>query len=88
MAWSEKFQTLKENNFSSKVLYPAKLSYKIDGVIKVFYNKQEVKQYLTTKPPLQKILQGVLHTEDASKQNREMTGSFKLQEKKRQVISE
>jgi hypothetical protein len=29
------------------------------------------------KPPLQKILQGILHTENASKQNYERTGSIK-----------
>jgi hypothetical protein len=42
---------------------------------------------MTTKPPLQKILQGILHTEDESKQNHEMTGSIKPQEK-RQVVRE
>jgi hypothetical protein len=39
---------------------------------------------MTTTPPLQKILQGILHTEDESKQNHEKTGSIKMQEKKRQ----
>jgi hypothetical protein len=41
----------------------AKLSFKIDGTIKIFHNNQKLKQYMTTKPPLQKILQGFLHTE-------------------------
>jgi hypothetical protein len=49
-------------------LYPEKLSFKIDGAIKVFHDKQKLKQYMTTKPPLQKILQGTLHTEGESKQ--------------------
>jgi hypothetical protein len=35
-AWSEVFQTLNENNFNLRILYPAKLSFKIDGKIKVF----------------------------------------------------
>jgi hypothetical protein len=61
---------------------------KIDGAIKVFHDKQKLKQYMTTKPPLQKILQGILHTEDESKQNHERTGNSKPQEKKRQVIRE
>jgi hypothetical protein len=39
---------------------------------------------MTTKPPLQKILQGILHAESESQQNYEMTGSTKPQEKKRQ----
>jgi hypothetical protein len=27
-AWNEVFQTLNENNFSPRILYPAKLSFK------------------------------------------------------------
>jgi hypothetical protein len=45
------------------MLYPTKPLCKIDGGINVFHNKQKVKQYMTTKPPLQKILKGILHTE-------------------------
>jgi hypothetical protein len=33
-AWSEVFWTLNENNFNPQLLYPAKLSFKIDGTIK------------------------------------------------------
>jgi hypothetical protein len=62
-AWSEVFQTLNENNFSTRILYPAKLSSKIDRAIKIFQDKQKLKQYMTSKPPVQKILQGILHTE-------------------------
>jgi hypothetical protein len=36
---------------------------------------------MTTKPPLQKILQGILHTEYEIKQNHKRTGSIKPQEK-------
>jgi hypothetical protein len=43
---------------------------------------------MTTKPPLQTILKGMLHTENESKQNHERTGSTKLQEKKRQESRE
>jgi hypothetical protein len=38
---------------------------------------------MTTKPPVQKILQRILHTENDSKQNHERTGSTKPQEKKK-----
>jgi hypothetical protein len=34
---------------------------------------------MTTKPPLQKIHQGIAHTENESKQNHEKTGSTKPQ---------
>jgi hypothetical protein len=33
-AWSDVFQALNENNINSRILYPAKLSFKIDGTIK------------------------------------------------------
>jgi hypothetical protein len=86
-AWSEVFWALNEVNFNPRILYPEKLAFKIDGAIKVFHDKQKLK-YMTTNPPLQKILQGVLHTENESKQNHERTGSTKPQEKKRQGIRE
>jgi hypothetical protein len=44
-----------------------KLSFKIDAEIKVVHDKQKLKQYMTTKSTLQKILQGILHTEDENK---------------------
>jgi hypothetical protein len=65
--WGEIFQALNENNFNPRMLYPAKLSFKIEGTIKVFHDKQKLKQYMTIKPPLQKILQGILHIDNESK---------------------
>jgi hypothetical protein len=34
-AWSKVFQALNENNFSPRMLYPATLSFKINGAIKI-----------------------------------------------------
>jgi hypothetical protein len=87
-AWSEVFQAWNENNFSPRILYPAKLSFKIDGETKIFHDKQKLKQFMTTKPPLQKIPQGNLHTESICKQNHERAGSTKPQKKKRQESRE
>jgi hypothetical protein len=87
-AWGEIFRALNENNFDSRILYPAKLSFKIDGAIKVFHDKKKLKQYVTTKPPLQKILQGILHTESETQHNHERAGSTKLQKKKRKESRE
>jgi hypothetical protein len=39
---------------------------------------------MTTKPPLQKILQRILQTESESKQNHKRADNTKPQEKKRQ----
>jgi hypothetical protein len=33
-AWSEVFWALNKNNFNPRILYPEKLSFKIDGKIK------------------------------------------------------
>jgi hypothetical protein len=35
-AWGEIIWALNENNFNPRILYPEKLSLKIDGAIKVF----------------------------------------------------
>jgi hypothetical protein len=44
---------------------------------------------MTTKAPLQKILQGILHVENESKKiNHERTSTTKPQQKKRQGIRE
>jgi hypothetical protein len=48
-AWSEVFQALNENNFNPRLLYTAKLSFKIDGAIKVFHDKQKLKHQATTR---------------------------------------
>jgi hypothetical protein len=41
-AWSKVFQVLNENNFNPRILYLAKLSFKIDETIKVFHDKQKL----------------------------------------------
>jgi hypothetical protein len=40
-AWGEVFWTLNENNFNPRILYPAKQSFKMDGAVKVFHDKQK-----------------------------------------------
>jgi hypothetical protein len=85
---SEVIQALNENNFNARILYPEKLSFKINGAINVFQDKQKLKQYMATKPPLQKILQGILHAESESKENHERAGNTKPQVKKWQESGE
>jgi hypothetical protein len=82
------FEQRKKNNFSPRILYQAKLSLKIDGGIKVFHNKKKLKQYMTIKPPLQKFQQQILNTKVKSKQNHDVMGNIKPEEKKRHIIRE
>jgi hypothetical protein len=58
---------LKENNCKPRLLYPANLSFIIEREIRTFLEKQKLNQFMITKPALQKILKGILHTEDEDK---------------------
>ena len=55
------FKALSEKNMQPRKLYPAKLSFRIDGVIKTFQNRQSLTNFVTTKAALQEILRGGLY---------------------------
>uniref|UniRef100_A0A8D2BZW4 L1 transposable element RRM domain-containing protein n=1 Tax=Sus scrofa TaxID=9823 RepID=A0A8D2BZW4_PIG len=58
--WQENFKVLKGKNMQPRILYPARISFKIEGEIKIFSNKQKLKEYINTKPRLKEILKGLL----------------------------
>jgi hypothetical protein len=64
---------LKESNCRPKLIYPAKLSFLIEGEIKTFHNKEKLKEFVSTKPALQKILKGLLHIEEETRVRQEDT---------------
>jgi hypothetical protein len=41
--WSEVFQALNENNLNPRILYPAKLSLRINQAITIFHDKKKLK---------------------------------------------
>ena len=51
---------LNEKNMQPTILYPARLSFRMVREIKRFQDQQKLKEYVTAKPPLQKILRGLL----------------------------
>jgi hypothetical protein len=59
------------------ILCLTKLSYRIEDEIKTFHDKMNLKQYMTNKSALQKILKGILHTEDKNKHSHERMGISK-----------
>ncbi|KAL0613116.1 LINE-1 retrotransposable element ORF1 protein [Plecturocebus cupreus] len=59
--WGPTFNILKEKNFQPRMSYPAKLSFVSEGKIKVFANKQVLRDYITTRPALQELLKEALH---------------------------
>ena len=54
------FKALSEKNMQPSILYPARLSFRIDGEVKTFQNHQSLTNFKTMKPALPKILRGVL----------------------------
>ncbi|KAL0629794.1 LINE-1 retrotransposable element ORF1 protein [Plecturocebus cupreus] len=61
--WGLIFNILKEKNFQPRITYPAKLSFTSQGKIKFFANKQELRDFITTRPVLQQLLKEALYTE-------------------------
>ena len=54
--WQDIFKgnyLLKRKNLQPRLLYPARISFKIDGEIKSFSDKQKLREFSTTKPALQ-----------------------------------
>ena len=54
--WQYIFKVLKGKNLQSRLLYPARISFKIDGEMKRFSDKQKLREFSTTKPALQQML--------------------------------
>ena len=51
--WQDIFKVLKGKNLQPRLLYPAMISFKIDGERKSFSDKQKLREFITTKPVLQ-----------------------------------
>ena len=58
--WEDIFKVLKGENLQPRLLYLAKISFKIDGEIKSFSDKPKLREFSTTKPALQKMLNGLI----------------------------
>ena len=48
--WQDIFNVLKGKNLQPRLLYLARISFKIDGEIKSFLDKQKLTAFSTTKP--------------------------------------
>ena len=58
--WESIFKALSEKNMQPRILYPARISFRIDGEIKTFHDRKTLTKFVTMKPVLQEILRGVL----------------------------
>ena len=53
-------KVMKRKNLQPRILYPARLSFRLEEEIKDVSDKQKLKEYSTTKPNLKEILKGLL----------------------------
>ena len=58
--WQDILKVMKENNLQTRLLYPARISFKYEGEIKRFTDKQKLREFSTTKPALQQMLKDLL----------------------------
>ena len=57
--WKEVFQVMKGKGLHPRLLYPAKLSFRMVGQIKCLSDKVKLKKFIITKPLLYEMLKGV-----------------------------
>ena len=56
--WQDIVKVMKEKNLQSRLLYPARISFRYEGELKSFTEKQKLREFSTTKPALQKNAKG------------------------------
>ena len=54
--WHDIFKVMKGKNLQPRLLYSARISFRLDGEIKSFTGKQKLREFSTTKPALQQTL--------------------------------
>ena len=62
--WKEVFQIMKGKDLHPRLLYPAKVSFRIKRQIKGFPGKVKLKEIIITKPLLHEMLKGFIYEKD------------------------
>ena len=68
MDWQEILKVMKSRNLQLKLLYSAKLSFRIKGQIKCFPDKKKLKEFIITKLLLYEMLKDLLKEEEEQQQ--------------------
>jgi hypothetical protein len=55
-SWKDIIQALKDSNCQPGLVYPAKLSFLIEGETKTFHKKEKQKEFVTTKVDYRRYL--------------------------------
>ena len=59
---------MKGKTLQARLLYPERVSFRLDGEIKTFTDKQKLREFSTTKPALQQMLKERLRQETQEKE--------------------
>ena len=58
--WKEVFQVMKGKDLCPRLLYPAKLLFRMEGQMKCFPDKIKLKEFIITQPLLYEMLRGLI----------------------------
>ena len=58
--WHDIFKVMKGKSLQPRILYPTRFSFRFNGEIKSFSDKQKLREFSTTKPALQQMVKELL----------------------------
>ena len=58
--WLDIFKVMKGKSIHPRLLYPARISFRFSGEIKTLTDKQKLREFSTTKTPLQQMLKELI----------------------------
>ena len=76
--WKKIFIVMKGKDLHPRLLYPAKLSFRMQGQIKSFPDKVMLKEFIITKPSLYGMLKGLSKKKKIKTMNSKMTLNLQL----------
>ena len=68
--WQYIFKVLKGKNLQPTLQCPARITFKTDGEIKRFSDKQKLREFSTTKPALKQMLKGLIWSRNTREEKR------------------
>ena len=58
--WQDILKIMKNSNLQPRLLYPSRISFRYEGELRSFTDKQKLREFSTTKPALQQVLKNLL----------------------------
>ena len=74
----EIFKVMKSKDLQPRLLYPAKISFRMEVQIKSFPDKKKLKEFIITKPLLYEMLKGLFKKKKIKTMNYKMANSTYL----------